>query len=70
MVNIKVGRNMGYKQVTFSVLHATLRTGLLDKEEATQMAIDLISAAEDVLPIGTDAEKDLFVIREALLKAG
>lgn len=66
MLDITVERNGGYKQVIISEMLAKIHTGLLDEKEATQAAIDFISAAEELLPMGMDAEEELSIIREAL----
>ena len=64
MLDIKI-RNVGpYKEISKDGIAFY---GLLDETEAIQATCELISAAEDLLPLTQDeAACDLSVIREAL----
>jgi hypothetical protein len=66
-MEIGIGNNCEYKYVELKEGNTTIETGLLDKDEALDVAKEFISAAEDLLPIDNDDLKEkLIEIREAL----
>jgi len=55
-LNIKY--NSIYKELTVSDGGAYIESGLMDKEEQTDMAVALLNAVHDLLPDGFDKHKE------------
>mgnify|MGYP006971852733 CR=1 FL=1 len=70
MLDFQVGNHSGYKSLNVStdtVNESSVNSGLLDPQERISMAIELIYAAEQLLPAGTGGvEHNLSVEREKL----
>ena len=67
MTDFSVRRSAGYQDLIITAGDMTIHTGLLDDAESLQVAIQLISAAEDLLPVRYEnRERELIAIREAL----
>lgn len=63
----EVKRNSPYKELTIIAGNVTVSSGLLDEQESIEMAKELISAAEELLPEEmNDIENKLYKIRESL----
>jgi len=56
-----------YSELTIDEPNATMSSGLLDYKESLNMAVKLISAAEDILPSDFNMQVELLTnIRESL----
>ena len=68
-MEFNVRRNSIYKEMTVVSGDASITSGLLDVPEQIRLVIELISAAEDLLPVETnDAMYELSTIRTELEK--
>ena len=68
-MEFNVRRNSIYKEMTVVSGDASITSGLLDVTEQIRLVIELISAAEDLLPVETnDAMYELSTIRTELEK--
>ena len=70
MLNFQIRRRSGYMELTVltdTVDASYVDSGLLDETECIQLAIELIYAAEQLLPAGTgEIQHNLSVEREKL----
>jgi hypothetical protein len=67
-MKISVGNNQQYKYLKLNIDNTNINTGLLDEEEAADLAKDLISAAEDLLANSNpDLGNILCAVREAVV---
>ena len=68
-MEFNVRRNSIYKEMTVVSGDASITSGLLDVPEQIRLVIELISVAEDLLPVETnDAMYELSTIRTELEK--
>ncbi len=65
-MNIRVSSNSIYKELTVEEPTMVITSGLLDEQEAIDLAKELISAAEDLLPSYHEKISYLAQIREDL----
>jgi len=66
-MKFNVKRNSTYMELKIETDSVSMSSGLLDVDECVEMARELISAAEDLLPAGYgEAEQRLSEIREDL----
>jgi hypothetical protein len=61
MFDFKVHRNLSYKELKVKSMDATIFTGLLDEEEALELASKLINAAESLLPQEYCDQKEILI---------
>ena len=67
MIALSVKRNSNYKELEVNGADSSFSTGLLDEAESIDVAKQLISAAEDLLPSGYDDEdRELQAVRNRI----
>jgi len=67
MIDINVKKNLSYKELIIQGFESEMSTGLLDEIEAAEVAKQLISAAEELLPLDYECEiQSLIQIRMQL----